>query len=553
MKLNSIFTSILLVLTIYSAHAQITVTPKRAFDYYNEIGVNTHLRWDTSVYYTKFNTIIYPELQKLGIRNLRDELPADQFLPSADTAVIRGRFLKLHDSLGINMCWVLTLWKVVTADSSHLRDSAGYLSVLENSPALQNTTKYIEGYNEPDMNIYNYYPVGWDTITYAMQRGLFNRVQTGVLSSIPVLAPSFIEYWSIPSRVNQIAAIAPHVSNYFDFANFHTYDTGNDSSTMFPGSHYDITGWRLDTIRHSKPWVITEAGYENAKYSNFPTDTSYKWYGNHYLSELASAKYYSVLFMENFARGAKSIYTYEFIDQNTSDSSDKEKNFGLLHTDGTEKPAFTVIKNTLQLFKDTGAAFSPAPLSFTLSGDTSGIKYAVYQKLNGDYLIALWQGRTKGICYDFITFTDLPPDSQAVQITLPYNFSVANIYQPLFSGFPIFTYGYNNVLNLDVPDHLLVAEIKTNTSDPNVNGRFNEQGITIYPNPANDKVYVNGLRNENEQYFIYATDGRLVGQGFTGKNKPEINCAELTSGYYILKLTNSNGVAHFVTGISVVR
>jgi len=418
---------VILFFTTHLSYAQsTTIIPQKAFDYYNEVGVCIHLSWDTSIYYTHFDDIIYPALQKLGIKNIRTPLPYSSFIPLADTLTIKNRIIKLHDSLGIKMCFLLSDRQV--ADTPRFKDSADYLSVLENSSELLNATKYLEGYNEPDMNIYNWYPDKWDTLTYSMQQGLYKRTKSGTLSSIPILSPSFIEYWTTPSRTNQIAEISPHISTFCDYANFHTYDTGIDSTTMFPGTYHDITAGRLDTIRHSKPWVITEAGYENAKYWNLPFSGTYAPYGNHYLSELATAKYYSVLFMEMFGRGAKSIYTYEFIDENTTDSANDQMNFGLLHTNGTEKPAFTVIKNTLQLFKDTSAVFQPNPLQFIISGDTTGIKYALYQKFNGDYLIALWQGRSKGICYDFFNFTDLAGDSQSVQITFPFQYDTAYIY-----------------------------------------------------------------------------------------------------------------------------
>ena len=550
MKFKLIITYLLLAISFNSMFAQsITVTPKKAYDYYNEVGINTHLRWDTSVYYTRFDDIIYPELQKLGIRNVRDELPYSKFMRISDTALVQKRFLKLHDSLGINMCFLLTSRLVV--DTPMQRDSAAYLSVLENSAALRNATKYMEGYNEPDMNIYNWYPVNWDTLTYNMQRGLYNRMQSGVLSFIPTLSASFIEYWSVPSRTDRMASMLPPVRNYFDFANFHSYDTGKDSSTMFPGSHYDITDSRYDTIRRSKPWVLTETGYENARYWNLPATASYSQYGNHYLSELATAKYCSVLFMEMFGRGAKTIYTYELMDQNTSDSAYSETNFGLLHSDGTEKPSFTAIKNTLSLLKDTSAAFSPIPLTFSLTGDTAGIKYAVYQKYNGNYILALWQGISTGVCYDFLTFTDLPADSQLVQVTFPFQYTTANVYQPLHTDAPLYSYSNTNIFNVAVPDHLLLIEVSPELLS--VPASTMPGAYSIYPNPSKDLFYVKGLHTKGEEFFIYSADGRQVLQGTVQSGSSAINCTSLCPGFYLLKLKSEHGITDLVTGISIAK
>jgi hypothetical protein len=530
----------------------VTTAPRRAFDYYSEIGINTHLQRDTSVYYTQFDSIVYPKLKKLGIRNIRNELPYSEFVGESDTQLVKDRLIKLHDSLHIDFCFVLTSSKIVNSDSAAIRDGANYLSVLENSPQLQQATKYMEGYNEPDMNIYDRYPMGWDTITYAIQQGLYNRMRAGILSSIPVLAPSFIEYWSVPSRVNQMAAIVPHISSFFDFANIHTYDTGPDSSTMFPGWYYDITGWRFDTIRRAKPWVITETGYENAKYWNVPGSASYDAYDNHYLSELASAKYFSVLFMENFLRGAQSVYSYEFIDQNTTDSSNKEMNFGLLRSDGTEKPSFSVIKNTLQLFKDTDVAFSPTPLSFTLTGDTAGIRYSVYQKSNGDYLIALWQGPNRGICYGFLSFADFPADSQSVQLTFPFEYTMANIYEPLLSATPLYSTVNANLINLNVPDHLLVIELTTPLLVPGTR-YFNDNRTSVYPNPCSDHFNIMNLPAGSEEYNVYSMDGRMLLSGLAMSDQTIVRCERLLPGTYVLILKSRNGEVQFRGHFDIIR
>ena len=441
------------------AHAQtVTVTPEKAYNYVDGIGFNTHLKWNTSVYYTAFESIIYPKLKKLGIKHVRDGVPHKSFIGGPDTTIVRNRFIKLYDSLGIKVDYLTDSRKVV--DSLYLRDSADYLSVFKSSPKLRQTIQYIEGFNEPDLGIFRWYPSNWDTITYKIQKGLWLKVKSmPELQGIPVVNTSLVTYWSLPSRPNKVKAINPSISNYFDIGNYHTYDSGGANWKMFPGTYFDLTKKFFDADIKAKPWVVTEIGYHNALDWNKPSDPKHQPSSYHYLSEKSSGKYYSVMFMEMFKRGAKKVYAYEFIDQNTADQSNNEKNFGILHTDGTEKPAFVAIKNTIDILKDVNQSFTPAPLTFTLSGDTTHIRSSVYQKADGRYYLALWQGQPNGVNYDYTNFTDLPDDSQAVNITLTFTSPKVNIYQPFVSASPVNSYQNQNTLAVQVPDHLLLIEI----------------------------------------------------------------------------------------------
>jgi polygalacturonase len=436
----------------------LTVTPARAYDYVDGIGVNTHLRF-AGVYATAFDSIIFPKLKQSGIKHIRDALPYDGFLSASQIPLIKNRFIKLFDSCGIKVSYLLDNKKVV--DSLLLRDSAAYLSVFQTTPHLNATIQYLEGFNEPDLSIYGWDTANWHTLTYAIQKGLWNKAHSmPELSGINVVSASLVTYYNA-ARMGRIAALTPYFSNYSDYANYHPYDAGGQNTNFFPGYTYDWnkrnTG--MDTIRHNKPWMITEIGYENALNWNLPSSPGYQPASYHYISELAAGKYYSVLFMEMFKRGAKKVYGYEFIDLNTSDQSNDANNFGIIHTDGTEKPAFRAIRNTLSILHDDSTSFALSPLTYTLSGDMSGINNALYQKINGHYYLALWQGITKGVCYDFPNFTDIPADSQSVQIVLPFVSSRVNVYQPLVSGAPIYTYTNKDTITVQVPDHLLLIEI----------------------------------------------------------------------------------------------
>lgn len=535
-----------------------TATPGRAFDYYNTIGVNIHLRFAGTPYTNAFESIIYPKLKQLGIKHVRDGIPYKEFLNAADTAVIKNRVLKLYDSLGIRFCYALDSKKVV--DSVSLRDSAAYLSVFKTTPGLKNTIQYLEGFNEPDLTIYTWYPAKWDTLTYAIQKGLWNKTRSmPEISNSWIIGPSLVSYWSIPSRPNKVAAFLPHISNYFDRANFHTYDAGNTNAKMFPSSYYDLTKGFMDTIRHGEPFVITETGYENALNWNIPGSPGYNQHTYHYISELAAGKYYSVLYIEMIKRGAHKVYAYEFIDQNTSDQSNNEKNFGLLHTDGSEKPAYQAIKNMLSIMKDTNLAFTQTPLTYKLSGDTTGLKNSLFQRTTGNYVLGIWQGINKGVCYDFPNFQDLPADSQNIKLILPYAATEIKVYQPLISASPLFIYSNEDTITLNVPDHLLFVEFTSASGSSGLSSSRTastafqkdevKSGMTAFTLPGQNRVNVSvsTVTAEHGVIEIYNVAGALIAKQAAStagaKSQFYINC-NLTSGMHVAVFRSANSVLY---------
>jgi hypothetical protein len=58
--------------------------------------------------------------------------------------------------------------------------------------------------------------------------------------------------------------------------------------------------------------------------------------------------------------------------------------------------------------------------------------------------------------------------------------------------------------------------------------------VDLYPNPANDKIHIEGLEGEN-RVQIYNAYGMLV-KTVSINGDDEIDISELTSGYYILRI-----------------
>src|SRR5690606_15588671 len=112
------------------------------------------------------------------------------------------------------------------------------------------------------------------------------------------------------------------------------------------------------------------------------------------VSERADAIYTPRMFAEFFRRGISRTFKYELLTIN-----DSEK-YGLLRSDGTEKPAFTASKNLINLLSDntwdaenkawTTPTFTPGTLDYEIATSASTLHDLLLQKSNGDFYLLIW-------------------------------------------------------------------------------------------------------------------------------------------------------------------
>ena len=72
----------------------------------------------------------------------------------------------------------------------------------------------------------------------------------------------------------------------------------------------------------------------------------------------------------------------------------------------------------------------------------------------------------------------------------------------------------------------------------NAVSNFNNQLIDVYPNPANDKINVK--MNYKGSTRLYSISGNAVSEIIQVDNEGSINVEGLISGYYILRVVNSD-------------
>uniref|UniRef100_A0A832H1P6 Calcium-binding protein n=1 Tax=Oscillatoriales cyanobacterium SpSt-402 TaxID=2282168 RepID=A0A832H1P6_9CYAN len=392
-----------------------SIPTRMADSFVNSIGVATHLRYlDTA--YTRYEDVIKPRLQELGVRHIRDG--------GKDLLM----FQKMNDlaKLGIKSTLVM--------DPRDGIFPANVVSEVLN-PTLS-AVEAIEGPNEWDVQPQlNYQGQTFPGGIRAYQTDLYNAIkQNPATANLSVLMPSL----AIPFNAPQLGYI-----NELDAGNMHSYAGGN-----LPSQDLDTKWIPLTQVvsGNSKPIVATETGWHTAIADPAPSQPA--------ISEQAAAKYIPRLFLEYFNRNVQRAFVYELIDERPVPN--QENNFGLLRVDGTPKPAFTALKNLIALLTDPGTNFQPQTLSYQLTGNVANVHHTVLQKRDRRFYIALWQEVPS---YNWQTKMDLAVPEQTVTLSLATAFKSAKAYQPINSVAPIWQQSNVTQLQVAVPDHPLIIEL----------------------------------------------------------------------------------------------
>ncbi|MEO7110430.1 MAG: hypothetical protein ABI183_08345 [Polyangiaceae bacterium] len=385
------------------------------------IGVATHMNYLDLVYGTAFDSIIEPELVKLGTRHLRDGI--DNWPDPTDT-----RLNALATTHGIKTTAVCSIQNGAPDEAAHCITEANDMS---------SAIEAFEGANELDNN-----DSSWTTDYARFQVALFNAVKSSKYAALPVLSNALAG----SDRGNQLV-IPKGVSlpAFMDFGNMHTYPI---TLTPTNGIAQHITDYGK-YVSGTKPLMVTETGYHNAVNA---TQCLTWWPG---VSEAAGGKYAVRTYLEYFNLGIKRSFLYELIDEHV-DPTCNESNMGLLRNDGTEKPAFKAIANLTGLLDDPGPAFTPRTLKYTVSDASSLVHQTLLAKRNGRVYLVLWQD---AVSYDTTAKHDIVVPTQSVTLSIEDTFSHVNVYLPFSAATAASSPTFAHTLKVDVPDHPLAIEL----------------------------------------------------------------------------------------------
>jgi hypothetical protein len=407
------------ILVMAAPALAVVETAKRADSFINSIGINTHFG---NGIFTGGNAYadrrIDAKLGELGIRAIRDHSYNQTGLDLVGN---------LYTTYGIRANLIL---------GETTRSPSDIVALLKANPAYE----AVEGLNEPDLNNRSYNgftdvrTANDFTATKAYQNDLYAAVKGDPLTAgVKILSPAM-------SRSNKSGFLQPI---NFDIAAMHSYPWATPNTRASEPS-YGVTQAIADMagLRGSKPLWATETGYYTKPDGNSKT-----------VSENAAGKYAPRLYGEFFNRGVERTYIYELADQG-SDTTLREQNFGLLRYDMTEKPAYTAIKNMIELLKEPAGSFTPTSLNYTITAPAT-VSRTLLQKSSGKFYMLLWN---EVLSYDSNTATELNIADVAVTLALGGQFDT-RIYEPNISTNAQSTFFNTNQITLGVPDQMMIVEL----------------------------------------------------------------------------------------------
>lgn len=384
----------------------------------NSIGINTHLNYFDRTY-GNF-PLVSRELQSLGAKNLRDGI----HLQNQDyNNAVYGRWAQLA-ALGIRFDASLD------PRSSLGQLTPGKLAMVDDLAGGGIST--FEGPNELDISNLP----DWSSVDSDYQKQIYEEVKSMTAgSTLQVVGPSM--------AAAKHGASVGNISAYLDYGNLHPYPAGQMPSAIFPEQLA-----LAQSISGQKPIVVTETGYHNALNDHHDQPA---------VSEAAAAKYVPRLFLENFAHGIVRTYLYELMDEAPNPALDDEQlHWGLLRSDGSEKPAFTALQNLITELSDTVQPSTLQTLAYALVGATPEIHHLLLQKSDGQFFLILWQEVPS---YDTQAQRDISNPAQPVTLQLSQAAKSIALYEPATQASPLGSQNNVKQISLDVPDQPLVVQV----------------------------------------------------------------------------------------------
>lgn len=402
-----------------------TETARSANDFYESVGVNTHLGYTDTVYWKNW-PMVRDRLKELGVSHLRDgTFPAHW--STGPTVAARYR----EAGIGLNLLTGLEQAPSGPGGSGEGLDTRlGWIK----SENLTRQLVGIEGSNE-----------SWNDATAIrnLQCATFDKVSAdAALASTPVIGPSGGYPFSMTTWYDRVGDL----SACLDRGNLHPYP-GADAPHLHQDRDLSVAmEWGQRTYG-DKPYWATETGYWNTLAD--PNGVS-EWAAGVYVPRAA---------LEYFRRGIERTQLYELIDLKTS-SAEVIDRYGLLRTDGTRKPAFIGLSNLMAITRDAGDATGALDYSITC---TSGcrtddpIRHVLTRHSDGSYFIAFW---AESEVWDPGAKVDAPEAAQGMQITLGEIPAQVEFYNPAKGTSPFRTdTSGSQVIATNATDHVRVVRV----------------------------------------------------------------------------------------------
>lgn len=384
----------------------------------DSIGINVHLHYDGTPYRDDFESV-KSRLLELGVRHVRDGLIDTTWQP----------YYERHNSLG-----------AAGIKGVFIANPTTSTEVLRSYPSrVANSFEAYEAPNEyNDSGDPNW--VGTLRNSMVQLRSLHNDPQ---LTRFPIYGPSLTAE-SAYSALGDVRAL-------MDLGNLHNYFEGRHPGTPGWGDNgYGSIDWNLRlAVQYSdgKPTVTTETGYWN--------DTSQPGW----VPQEVAGKYMPRVLLEQFRKGIVRTYIYELTDFDQAPHGGLRSSYGLLNRDGSPKPAFTAVKNLLNVLGDPGPNFAPGTLDYSIVGGGPDIRHMVFQKRDGAFFLAVWLEQSG---FDVNTRRVVPVSTQSTTLVLGGGLRLLTTYRWQDNGHITTTPGLTveGSIPLDISDTLTIIEIR---------------------------------------------------------------------------------------------
>jgi hypothetical protein len=359
--------------------------PTAADTLVDSVGVNVHLSYYSTLYGENF-AAVQGLLSGLGVRHVRDGAVPGQTNICAENEQLAAAGIHVDD---------------ITQPSQSQATLATWIAC--NGSALE----ALEGPNEYDISHGS--DPNWVSTLQAYQPQIYATAKS--------VAPALTVYGPSLTTESAFAAVGD-LSASEDAGNMHDYFAGRNPGTTGWGSTdtfgtYGSLPWNIAIAKQAssgRPIVSTETGYVDGAGATNAVPAATK------------ARYDVRTLLEHWRAGVDRTYLYELIDE----GSGAYATFGLADATGATKPAYVELANLLSLLTDKGAAFTPAPLHYTLATSSASVHHVLAEKRDGTYLIILWVEAPE---WDPTTNTALSVAAQSATLTFASTPSSATMTQ----------------------------------------------------------------------------------------------------------------------------
>jgi len=114
------------------------------------------------------------------------------------------------------------------------------------------------------------------------------------------------------------------------------------------------------------------------------------------------------------------------------------------------------------------------------------------------------------------------------------------VWTPAYSGNNFSTFGqdFQKELYVAAVNNGKIYKITTSTLGTQEVNNFN--AITIYPNPASEEIFIDGIPDKNITAEIYTTEGRKVWENDKVKNGQSLDITDVPAGIYYINLKSGD-------------